>query len=230
MTPGELIDRTAAHVRATLAGDAAGHDWWHVYRVWQTARRLALAEGADLLVVELSALLHDIADWKFHDGDLTAGPRAARAWLETLDVDPSLVDHVVEIIATMSFKGAEVPTPMRSLEGRVVQDADRLDAIGAIGVARAFAYGGSKGRAIYDPAVLPERHATSSAYLGSTAPTINHFYEKLLLLCDLMGTRTARRWAAARHQFMERYLEQFFAEWHGSDEPSESTPPPASRS
>lgn len=212
-----LIDHTAAHVRAALSGEGSGHDWWHVYRVWRTARQIALAEGADRLVVELAALLHDLGDHKFHDGDETVGPRMAREWLQALAVDAGVIDHVTEIIGDLSFKGAGVATPMRTIEGMCVQDADRLDAIGAIGIARAFAYGGHKGRALYDPAVAPELHTSFDAYKRSSAPSINHFYEKLLLLKDLMNTETARAAAAERHRFMEAFLDQFFSEWDGSD-------------
>ncbi len=210
-----LIQQTAAYVREALSGDSAGHDWWHVYRVWQTARQIGQEEGADGVVVELAALLHDVADWKFAGGDETAGPRAARAWLEPLGVDAATVDHVCEIIATLSFKGAGVPTPMRTVEGAVVQDADRLDALGAVGIARAFAYGGHAGRALYDPTAPPQPHDSFAAYKAGTGSTINHFYEKLLLLQERMNTPTARRLAAARHAFMEQYLARFFQEWAG---------------
>ena len=209
-----ILDRAAAYIQQTLAGDSSGHDWWHIWRVWQNARRIGVEERADLFVVELAALLHDIADWKFHDGDETAGPRASRAWLADQNVDAATIDHVCEIIATLSFKGAGVPTPMRTLEGKVVQDADRLDAIGAIGIARAFAYGGHKGRAIYDPDQPPQPHASFEAYKKNAGPTINHFYEKLLLLRDLMNTVAARRLAKERHEFMEQFLQQFYREWN----------------
>ena len=211
----ELIQRTAAHVRRQLEGDSSGHDWWHVWRVWQLARRLALEEGADLEVVELAALLHDIADWKFSGGDETAGPAAARAWLAGAKVAETTIVHVERIIADLSFKGAGVPTPMCSLEGQVVQDADRLDAIGAVGIARAFAYGGHKGRVLYDPAIRPERHDSFAAYKRNSGPTINHFYEKLLLLSNRMNTRAAQRLAAERHAFMEDFLSRFYREWEG---------------
>ena len=209
----DFIDRTANHVRTVLSGDGTGHDWWHVYRVWKMAQRIGRAEGADLLVVKLAALLHDIADWKLHDGDSTLGPKIAREWLDSLDAHIS--DHVCQIIANISFKGAKVEQPTLSLEGKVVQDADRLDAMGAIGIARAFAYGGAKGRAIYDPTVKPTEHRTVEAYLkGGTS--VNHFYEKLLLLLkDRMNTVTGRAMAEARHRFMEDYLRRFFEEWEG---------------
>lgn len=211
-----LLRDTEAYVRRTLHGDGTGHDWWHVHRVRATAMRLAAEEGADPVVVELAALLHDIADHKFHGGDETAGPRAARAWLEGR-VDAETTDHVCEIIASLSFKGAGVPTPMRTVEGAVVQDADRLDALGAIGIARAFAYGGAKGRPLHDPDVSPEAHDSFEAYKRTGGPTLNHFHEKLFLLRDRMNTASARRVADARHRFMEAYVARFLAEWDGAD-------------
>jgi uncharacterized protein len=208
-----VIEQTADFVQAKLAGEASGHDWWHVYRVWKNAQQIGLAEGADMLTVELAALLHDIADWKFNGGDMTAGPTAARTWLESLAVDAQTVDKVCEIIATVSYKGAGVDDKMSSLEGQVVQDADRLDAIGAIGVARTFAYGGHFNRVMYDPEMKPELHSTFEAYKDSNTHTINHFYEKLLLVKDRLKTVTARKLAQARHEFMEKFLQQFFLEW-----------------
>lgn len=215
MTPLEYVQLTADHVKSVLSGEGTGHDWWHTYRVWRTAQRIGQAEGADLLVVELAALLHDIADWKAHGGDLTVGPEAAGKWLAELGVDGALVEHVCRIVAGISFKGAGVEQPVLSLEGRVVQDADRLDAIGAIGVARAFAYGGAKGRLIHDPGVKPDQHQTAEAYLNSGGTTINHFYEKLLLLKARMNTAAGRAIAEERHRFMEDYLERFYQEWEG---------------
>jgi uncharacterized protein len=212
-----LVRDTEAYVRETLHGDGTGHDWWHVARVRRTALRLAAEEGADAFVVELAALLHDIADHKFHGGDETAGPRTARAWLERNGADAELVGHVCEIIATLSFKGAGVATPMRTPEGRVVQDADRLDALGAVGIARAFAYGGAKGRPLHDPGVAAEAHDSFEAYKRTGGPTLNHFPEKLFLLRDRMNTETARRIADDRHRFMEAYVARFLAEWDGAD-------------
>jgi uncharacterized protein len=198
-----------------LAGDSSGHDWFHIERVRNTALTIAREEGADLFVVELAALLHDVADWKFADGDHTASPRAARRWLQSLPVAPAVIDHVEDIVATLSFKGAGVATPMKTLEGRIVQDADRLDALGAIGIARTFAYGGHKGQAMHDPELQPQLHGSFEAYKSNVGTTINHFYEKLLLLKDRMNTAAGKRLAAERHAFMERYLEQFIAEWQG---------------
>ena len=214
MNKAQLIDLTAAHVRGLFAGDSSGHDWHHTDRVRRMALAIAREEGADLVVVELAALLHDVADWKFAGGDHLAGPRAARRWLEQNGADPALIDHVESIVAGLSFKGAGVPTPMATLEGQIVQDADRLDAIGAIGIARTFAYGGHKGQPIHDPEVPPQPHDSFDAYKRGGGSTINHFYEKLLLLKDRMNTAAARRLAAERHRFLEQFLAQFLAEWH----------------
>lgn len=213
--PREILQQTTDHVCQLLSGEGSGHDWFHIERVCRTAVAIGREEGADLFVVELAALLHDVADWKFAGGDHEAGPRAARDWLVRLGSAPEVIEHVCEIIAGLSFKGAGVATPMRTTEGQVVQDADRLDALGAIGIARAFAYGGHKGRPLYDPASAPQPHASFDAYKKGTGPTINHFYEKLLLLKDRMNTATGRRLAAERHAFMEQYLRQFFSEWEG---------------
>jgi uncharacterized protein len=209
-----IVEKTAQYVRGLVAGDSA-HDWWHIERVRATAMRIGRQEGADLHVVELAALLHDVADWKFHDGDDEVGPRRAADWLAGLGVVPETVERVRQIVAQVSFKGSQVETPMTTLEGRVVQDADRLDAIGAIGIARAFAYGGHAGRALYDPHLPPEQHASFAAYKKSSGPTINHFYEKLLLLKDRTQTATGRRLAAERHQFMLEFLDRFREEWNG---------------
>ena len=222
MTKADIIQRTADHVRETLSAESAGqaatgHDWWHVYRVWQMAKRIGADEGADLFVVELAALLHDIADWKFHGGDETAGSRAARGWLESQSVDGIIINHVCQIIDNLSFKGAGVQTTMKTREGMVVQDADRLDALGAIGIARAFAYGGHKGREIHNPDIAPAHHATFEEYKNSAGPTINHFYEKLFLLKGLLNTGTAKHIAEERHSFMEEYVRRFLREWDGEE-------------
>ncbi len=215
MSREQIIRKTADFARKTLAGDGSGHDWWHVYRVWKTAVRIGKLEQADLFVVELAALLYDIADWKFHDGDEHAGPKAARTWLERLKVEEEIIAHVCAIVAGVSFKGAGVTTPMQTLEGMVVQDADRLDALGAIGIARAFAYGGSKGREMHSPDEKPVLHSSFEAYKKSKGPTINHFYEKLLLLKDQMNTPAAKEMARERHHYMEQFLQRFFEEWDG---------------
>jgi len=211
----EVIKRVADVVRKKLEGEGSGHDWWHIVRVWNIAKSIGKSERADVFVVELAALLHDIADWKFHGGDATIGPKIARQILRRYSVSLDVIDHVCEIIATTSFKGAGVKTDMSTLEGKVVQDADRLDAIGAIGVARTFAYGGHKGRLIYNPEQKPIFHKSKDEYLKSAGTTINHFYEKLLLLKERMNTKTAKKIAVGRHKFMEQYLDRFFREWSG---------------
>jgi uncharacterized protein len=216
MNPSQIVESTAAHVRELLGADATGHDWHHVERVRRNALAIAREEGADLFVVELAALLHDIADWKFHGGDELAGSRAARAWLESLHCDQKAIDHVCRIIDGLSFKGAGVATNMPTLEGAAVQDADRLEAMGAIGVARAFAYGGAKGRLLYAPDHPPEMHASFEAYKKNAGPTLNHFYEKLLLLKDRMQTAAGRRLAQERHQYLADFVARFLAEWHGT--------------
>lgn len=210
-----ILSKTELHVKSALSGEGSGHDWWHVYRVWKNAVHIGQNEKADLFVVELAALLHDIADWKFHAGDDTVGPQVARAWLTKLSVHEEIISHVCQIIKDLSFKGAGVASPMTSIEGMIVQDADRLDALGAMGIARTFAYGGSKGREMYNPNIQPEHHESFEQYKNSTGPTINHFYEKLLLLKDLMNTKTAQQIAIERHAFMEHYLDEFFQEWEG---------------
>jgi uncharacterized protein len=215
MTHQEIIDKTTAYVKAELANAEGGHDWWHIYRVWSTAKEIASHESCDRLVVELAALLHDIADSKFHGGDEDVGPQKAQAFLETIDVDSDTIDHVIHIIRNISYKGGKVERSFTSKELDIVQDADRLDAIGAIGIARAFSYGGFKGRAFYDPAIAPDLHMSKEQYKNSGAPTINHFYEKLLSLKDLMNTETGKAMAQARHEFMLTYLDQFYKEWEG---------------
>jgi uncharacterized protein len=211
----QIIDKTAAHVQELLSGEGSGHDWWHILRVWNNAKTIAASENADLFIVELAALLHDIGDHKFHNGDETVGPRLAAEWLKQLQVQDEVIHHITTIIKELSFKGAGTTSEMQTIEGRIVQDADRLDAIGAIGIARTFAYGGHKNREMYNPGISPEMHDSFETYKNSTAPTINHFYEKLLLLKDRMHTQTAKRMAQQRHAYMETYLEHFFAEWNG---------------
>lgn len=212
---GIVINNTIEYVKAKLEGEGSGHDWWHVYRVWKNCILISANEEVDMFTVELAALLHDIGDWKFYNGDESVGPRLAREWLSKNGVDESIVQQVSNIIGKMSYKGKGVKSEMDTIEGMVVQDADRLDAIGAIGIARAFAYGGSKGREMYNPNRKPEYHETFEQYKSSNGTTVNHFYEKLLLLKDLMNTNTAKRIAAERHEFMENFLEQFYKEWSG---------------
>ncbi|MEQ9266942.1 MAG: HD domain-containing protein [Balneolaceae bacterium] len=211
----DVISLTESYVRNELEGEGSGHDWWHIHRVRNTALTLAKEEQADLFVVELAALLHDIADHKFHDGDDTVGPKVAKKWLQSLNVASSAIDHVCTIIKDLSFKGAKVQTPMKTIEGKVVQDADRLDAIGAIGIARAFAYGGHKNRELYNPEIKPTLHSSFDQYKKDEGHTINHFHEKLFLLKDRMNTKSAARMAENRHLFMEEYVERFLSEWEG---------------
>ena len=210
-----IINKTCQFVEQKLAGDGSGHDWWHIYRVWNLAKNIAKQEGANILIVELSALLHDIADWKFHNGDDTKGPQMAEQFLIENQMGREVINPVIEIVATISYKGAGVATPMKTLEGEVVQDADRLDAIGAIGIARTFAYGGHKNRLMYHPDEKPILHQSFADYKKNTGHTINHFYEKLLLLKDRMNTSSAKTIAKGRHQFMKNYLGQFYEEWDG---------------
>lgn len=213
----DIINKTTAFVKITLAGAEGGHDWFHIERVWKLARHIGTLEGGvDMEVVELGALLHDIADAKFHDGDEDVGPRVARKWLESQEVSPAAISHVENIVRHISFKGSIEGQKWMSPELAVVQDADRLDGMGAIGIARAFNYGGHKGRQLYDPAVAPRVGMTKAEYKASTAPTLNHFHEKLLLLKDRMNTVTGRKMAECRHRYMIGFLEQFHAEWDGT--------------
>lgn len=217
MNKSQITTNTIHFVKEQLAGAEGGHDWFHIERVWKNAKLIAATEpGADFFVIELGALLHDIADSKFHDGDETLGPELAQAFLEKQAVSPEVITHVAEIIKNISFKGGKQQQTFRSKELHIIQDADRLDAIGAIGIARTFNYGGFKNRAIYNPAVAPDLNMDSETYKKSTAPTINHFYEKLLLLKDRMNTATGKKLAQQRHDFMVVYLEQFYAEWSGT--------------
>jgi len=213
MTENDILHAVSTEVERKFNHESGGHDWWHIHRVWKMSKFIAEKEGANLFIVELAALLHDIADWKYHHGDEFIGGKTARSLLSNYPISESIVNEVVLIIDSLSFKGAAVETPMKSLEGKIVQDADRLDAIGAIGIARTFAYGGMKGRSMYDPAVKPHLHNTFEAYKNSVAPTINHFYEKLLLLKDRMNTETAKHIAVKRHTFMAQFLSQFYDEW-----------------
>jgi uncharacterized protein len=211
----DVINKVADFVKQRFESEHTGHDWWHMYRVWRLAKHIGRTEGdADMFVVELGALLHDVADWKFHD-DEEEGPRVARVLLESLDVDEKVVKHIEDIIRNVSFKGAKVANKLTTKEGQIVHDADKLDAIGAIGVARAFAYGGSKHRPLHDPTKKPTLHASFEDYKKGNAGTVNHFHEKLLLLKDRMFTKTGKELAEHRHKFMENYLEEFYKEWNG---------------
>ena len=215
MTNQNLINDTIAFVKKELENAEGGHDWFHIERVYKNAVLIANGENCDILIVQLGALLHDIADSKFHDGDETVGPKKARLFLESKNVSENTITHVVNIIENISFKGGHETKKFSSLELDIVQDADRLDAIGAIGVARTFNYGGFKNRAIYNPEIKPNLNMSKEEYKNSDAPTINHFYEKLLLLKDKMNTKTGKEIAAQRHDFMELFLNQFYAEWNG---------------
>ncbi|MFL1894282.1 HD domain-containing protein [Aquimarina sp. 2-A2] len=215
MLHSEVIEQTVAFVKETLIGAEGGHDWFHIERVYKNALRIAKDENVDPFIVALGALLHDIADSKFHNGDETVGPQKAKEFLTALEVAPEVIDHVVKIINNISFKGGNTKQQFKSPELDVIQDADRLDAIGAIGIARCFNYGGFKNRGLYDPEIAPNLSMSKEEYKNSEAPTINHFYEKLLLLKDRMNTETGSRLAHNRHIYMEGYLKQFYDEWNG---------------
>ena len=216
MTSEEIINKTISFVKETLAGAEGGHDWFHTQRVYKNALLIAKSESVDTFVVSLGALLHDIADSKFHDGDESIAPKLAQKFLIEINVDSTVIAHVVNIIENISFKGGNEAQKFRSLELDVIQDADRLDAIGAIGIARTFNYGGFKNRTIYNPDIKPDLNMSKEAYKASTAPTINHFYEKLLLLKDKMNTKTGKEIANERHAFMQQFLDQFYNEWNGN--------------
>ncbi|WP_372753681.1 HD domain-containing protein [Labilibaculum sp.] len=215
MDKEKIIEQSIEFVKKTLANAEGGHDWFHIYRVWKSAKHLAISEDVDLFVVELGALFHDIADSKFHNGDEEVGPRLAQEFLSSLAVDGETIQHVVNIIRNISFKGGKEEQKFKSPELDVVQDADRMDAIGAIGIARTFNYGGHKNRAIYDPSIPADLNMSKEEYKNSTAPTINHFYEKLLLLKDRMNTEAGKAMAEKRHAFMLLYLAEFYEEWEG---------------
>jgi uncharacterized protein len=212
MTNQQIIDKTISFVRTTLSNAEGGHDWWHISRVHTNAKRIAATEKCDILTVELAALLHDIADSKFHNGDEEIGPRTAGDFLCTLNVDEDVIEHVQRIIRHISFKSGFDKATFKSPELFIVQDADRLDAIGAIGIARTFSYGGFKGREIYNPEIDPNLNMSKEEYKNTTAPSLNHFYEKLLLLKDKMNTNTGKEFAEQRHAFMLAYLHQFYLE------------------
>lgn len=215
MNYSEIINKTILFVKEKLENAEGGHDWFHIERVYRNALLIADGEVCDLTVVKLGALLHDIADSKFHDGDETIGPKLAQEFLASNDVDEATIQHVIDIIENISFKGGNTEKTFSSIELDIVQDADRLDAIGAIGIARAFNYGGFKNRPLYNPNIAPNLRMSKEEYKNSQAPTINHFYEKLLLLKDKMNTETGKLIAQERHLYMEGFLSQFYAEWDG---------------
>lgn len=215
-----VIEKTRQYLQDNFKSEATGHDYWHFYRVWQLAKHIGQKEQAtDMFALELAALLHDIADWKFHEGDEEAGPRAARVWLQNLSVDEKVIVHVEDIIRHASFKGASIKNNLTTLEGKIVHDADKLDAIGAIGIARAFATGAYFNEIFYDPTIPPQTYASAAEYRAAkdvpNRTVINHFYEKLLLLKDRMLTTTGRQLAEERHAVTERFLKEFLAEWEG---------------
>lgn len=210
-----VIQKTVDFVKNVLSDAEGGHDWWHIFRVWNLSKHIAQTENVDFFVVELWALLHDIADSKFYDGDEEIGPRKARDFLSSLNVQEDIISHVENIILNISFKGGNYTQKFKSPELDVIQDADRLDAMGAIGIARTFNYGGYKNREIYNPEIKPNLNMTKEEYKKSTAPTINHFYEKLLLLKDRMNTNTGKAMAEHRHKYMEEFLTEFYKEWDG---------------
>lgn len=215
MNTSDLISNTIVFVKQKLKNSEGGHDWFHIERVYNNANAISKNEVCDLLVVKLGALLHDIADSKFNDGDETIGPKIAREFLISENVSEETIIHVVNIIENISYKGGNFEKKFHSIELDIVQDADRLDAIGAIGIARTFNYGGFKNRPLYNPSISPNLHMSKEEYKNSEAPTLNHFYEKLLLLKDKMNTETGKQIAHQRHLYMQTFLSQFYAEWDG---------------
>jgi uncharacterized protein len=215
MNKQQIISNTEAFVKTTLQNAEGGHDWFHILRVWNNAKLIAKNEDVDDFMVSLGALLHDIADSKFHNGDETIGPTIAREFLESQQVEDAVITHIEHIISNISYKGGNFKQKFTSPELSIIQDADRLDAIGAVGIARCFNYGGFKNRPLHNPNILPNLNQTKEEYKNSEAPTINHFYEKLLLLKDRMNTKTGRRLAEERHLYMEQFLTQFYDEWNG---------------
>ncbi len=211
----EIIQKTRHFIESEFRNEGSGHDWFHIDRVRKMALRIGKTEDCDLFIVEMAALLHDLDDWKLTVAS-TAKSSKAEKWLDSIELNAEIASHILEIIDEVSFKGAGIDTPVKSIEAAIVQDADRLDAIGAIGIARTFAYGGHKSRLIYDPSVIPVMHNDFQEYKNNSAPTINHFYEKLLLLKDRMNTRTARIIAEQRHLYMSDFLVQFYEEWEAT--------------
>jgi len=211
-----IIQKTVTFVKETLFDAEGGHDWWHIYRVWKLSKHIAKTENVDTFIIELGALLHDIAESKFHDGDETVGPRKAREFLSSINVEERVITHIENIISNISFKNEKGGgKKFKSPELYVIQDADRLDAMGAVGIARAFNYGGYKGREIYNPEIKVNLDMTKEEYINTNAPTLNHFYEKLLLLKDKMNTNTGKSMAKHRHKYMEQFIDEFYKEWSG---------------
>jgi len=212
MKQEEIVQKTVGFVKEKLDGDSSGHDWWHIYRVWNLAKKIQKKEGGDLYIIEMAALLHDVADWKFY-ADESEGLKIIHDWLINIEVQNIDIEKIIKIIKNVSFKGAGVKDQMETVEGKIVQDADRLDAIGAVGIARTFAFGGKFGNEMHNPDIKKQHHNNFEEYKNSKGTTINHFYEKLLLLKDRLNTNTARKIAEERHQFMEIFLKQFYDEW-----------------
>ena len=212
MERSEIIQKTAVFIARKFTSEGSGHDWFHIDRVRQLALRMGQIEGSDPFITEMGALLHDLDDWKLTDTE-SHFPVKAQRWLAEMGIEADVATLILKVIEDVSYQGAGTKTPVRSIEAAVVQDEDRLDAMGAIGIARTFAYSGYKSRLIYDPAIAPVMHSDFQSYKNSTAPTVNHFFEKLLLLKDRMNTAAAKSIAEQRHRFMENYLEQFFNEW-----------------
>jgi len=208
----DCLLQTALFIRELLEGEGSGHDWWHIHRVRNNAIHMAHSYKVNIFILEMAALLHDIADHKLHGGDEEIGPRKAREWMCNLEIKEADQEHIIQIMEEVSFSKGKTPY---SLEGKIVQDADRLDAIGAIGIARTFAFGGFKKREIYNPEIPPVKYASFEDYKKNTNPTVNHFYEKLLLLKDMMNTEEGKKMAEQRHEYMETFLQQFYAEWEG---------------
>ncbi|MEX1381880.1 HD domain-containing protein [Lutibacter sp.] len=216
MNKEQIISNTVSFVKETLKNAEGGHDWFHILRVWNNAKLIAKSENVAVFIVELGALLHDIADSKFHNGDETVGPKVARAFLKSEEVPEEIILHIENIINNISYKGGNFQQNFTSPELKVIQDADRLDAIGAVGIARCFNYGGFKNRQLFNPEIAPNLNMNKEEYKNSEAPTINHFYEKLLLLKDKMNTVSGKKIAEERHQYMENFLQQFYNEWEGN--------------
>ncbi|NHM03298.1 HD domain-containing protein [Flavobacterium sp. TWA-26] len=215
MNDMQLINNTILFVKQQLKNAEGGHDWFHIERVYKNALLIAREEECDILIVKLGALLHDVADSKFHNGDESIGPKIAREFLDSQGLKEDSIQHIIAIIENISFKGGNFEKKFNSKELEIVQDADRLDALGAIGIARTFNYGGFKNRALYNPNIQPNLNMNKEEYKNSESPTLNHFYEKLLLLKDKMNTPTGKKLAEGRHKYMELFLSQFYAEWDG---------------
>ena len=212
MDRNKIIDKTIFFVKEKLDGDSSGHDWWHIFRVWNMSKKISEKEGGDLFLIEMAALLHDVADWKFYENE-DEGLQVIIDFLVSFELDKNTINSIINIVKNVSFKGAGVKDKMISLEGKIVQDADRLDAIGAIGVARTFAFGGKFGNEMHNPNKKVNLHENFNDYKNDKGTTINHFYEKLLLLKDRMHTNTAKNIAQKRHRYMEAFLKQFYSEW-----------------